>query len=101
MDSVPRGARAAAAICPSGRKVEVLWQDNMEKPALRRWARSAAAGTHVTPALWYYGSQPVPYYDNIRIGPVATSGENELWGDDPDPSDSYVSAGKRTYIFVA
>lgn len=99
MDAVPRGARAAAAICPSGRKVKVLWQDNMENPASGRWARSTAAGTHVTPALWYYGSQPVPFYGNIRIGHYATSGKNELWGDDPDPSDNYVSAGKKTYIF--
>ena len=99
MDSTPRGTRAVAAICPSGRKVKTLWHDDMEHPTSGHWVKSTVGGK-ATPALWYYGSQPISYYGNMWIGPYSTSGRNELWGDDPDPGDYYrTSNGQKHYIF--
>jgi len=99
MDSVPRGALAAAAMCPSGRKVKVLWHDAMENPASGRWVRSSA-GDHSTPALWYYGSQKIPYFDYYPFGRYATSGNNELVGIDPDPGLTYTTySGKQIRYF--
>ena len=101
MDATPLGARAAATICPVGRKVKVLWHDDMERPTSGRWLKSTVGG-YSTPALWYYGSQPISYYGGMWIGRYSTSGVNELWGDDPDPGDYYTTSnGVMHYIFGA
>jgi len=95
MDQVPsKVPNVDAAICPAGTVRTTAFLDQMENPNSGNWQRKGGAGlgwnnTYAagSGALWTYGRDglPNPYgVDQV----YATSLKNNLWGDDPDLSDS-------------
>ncbi|HET8605090.1 MAG TPA: M4 family metallopeptidase [Marmoricola sp.] len=75
----PVGAAPEAPTCGGGR-MHTLWFDNLENPGSGRWKRSSA---HTAWGPFYY-PQDHNAYGNLPLV-YATSGVEEIWGDDPDP----------------
>ena len=55
------------------------WYDDLENPASGNWAKSSTQGP------WYYPASQNMYDDFPRV--YATSGTQELWGDDEAPME--------------
>lgn len=81
-----------ASVCPAGTVTNTVFSDSMENPNSGRWTATGngmkyyqgVVGPLVVAPLWYYGSDPLNPYAAPQV--YATSGTDNLWGDDPDLS---------------
>jgi bacillolysin len=81
MDQQPvRGSAPDAPTCTSS-VMSTVWNDDLENPASGRWVRSSS---HPARGPFYYPQAKNVYGDYSQV--YATSGVQEIWGDDPDPS---------------
>jgi Zn-dependent metalloprotease len=92
MDAAPLNVPTVdAPVCSAGQVTTTTFTDAMENTRSGNWQRKGGAGLVWRPtyvkgsgALWFYGRSTNPYgADQV----YATSGGNNLWGDDPDLSD--------------
>ena len=67
----------SAPLCMPGQTATTVWSDSMEGP--HQWVSSTA--TPAQPSAWYYGATAPP---NGFPEPYATTGRNNLWGNDAD-----------------
>ncbi|HET8561338.1 MAG TPA: M4 family metallopeptidase [Marmoricola sp.] len=88
MDKQPPAAKAAEAPGCGSTPTSTDWYDNLEDTSSGRWTRASG---HTAWGPFYYPEGHNVYDNYSQV--YATSGVQEIWGDDPEPRAAYNHPG--------